>query len=48
MSNEEYLEKEAKELGWSVEELKAHYAKEERIDKLLQELKKEDCRPYKS
>jgi len=37
--NERELEEEAKRLGWSVEYLKSHIAKEERIEKVFDRLK---------
>lgn len=39
--NEEEYKKEAKRLGWSVEYLKAHIRKEERIKEVLDNLKNE-------
>ncbi len=40
--NESELEEEAKRLGWTVEYLKNHLAKEERIEKVFDRLKMEE------
>lgn len=40
--SEEQYKKEAKRLGWSVESLKAHIRKEERIKDVFVNLKKND------
>ena len=39
--NEEELKEEAKRLGWTVEQLRQHWAKEDRIATLFDNLKKE-------
>ncbi len=39
--NEHELEEEAERLGWTVEYLKKHLAKEERIEKLFDKLDEE-------
>ncbi len=40
--NERELEDEAKKLGWTIEYLKKHLAKEERIKKMFDELKERE------
>jgi hypothetical protein len=42
MMDEKELEEEAKRLGWTVEYLKQHLAKEERITKVFDKLREED------